>query len=343
MKYVRLGVVVVILGLAALTLRPSLIPAGETNLALTIPFAQVFAMRGLVAAAIAIVGVVVLVIALARLAMFRRGAVTAFLSVGLLVVAAVHWVTLTGRGMDVRASLPPDRGITHVSAGNGDVTVLSYNTLGGATTMGQIATVVADNGVDIIVLAESSVERGQALVEQLSSAGLSYTLHHTGADEYGPEIESTLVLTSTALGEYRALEPLDLRWGSLRLVSTTGTAPTIIAVHPVSPGAETEAEWRDEITTVYNLCADLDNTILAGDFNSTVDHMRATGNDCPSALEGTVGGVGTWPTKLPAAFGAPIDNVFSDLEPVAATIVEVGGSDHRGVLVRLSQTPADGS
>lgn len=337
MKYVRLGIVVIVLALAALSLRPSMIPVGDTNLALTIPFAQVFAMRGLVATGIAILGLVVLVVALVRLSVFRRGAVTAVLGAGLLAVAAVHWFTLAGRGMDVTSALPPDRGLTHVSEGNGAVTVLSYNTLGGATSMGQIATVVADNGVDVIVLTETSTERGEALVAQLADLGLSYTLHDSNADQYRPEIESTVVLTSSALGEYREREPLDLRWGSLRLVSTTGASPDIIAVHPVSPNADTEAEWRDEISTVYAMCDSFNNTIMAGDFNSTVDHMEATGNRCTSALDGTVGGVGTWPANVPAVFGSPIDNVWTDLETEAATIVEVGDSDHRGVLVRLAR------
>lgn len=335
MKYVYALLAVLILAITALTLNPGLITFGDFNLALTYPVGQMIAMRGIVALVLGVLFIVTFIIALIRFFAFRQGLVMGIVSIGFLVVAAAHYFVLSGRGLDANEALAPDHGVTHVSQGNGDITVLSYNTLGGQTSMSDLEPIITGNGVDIVVLSETSEQNAQILADALASRGLAFTVFSSGADQYRPEIESTTVLVSGSLGEYRQSPTFDLTYGSVNLRSLEG-GPDIIGVHPVAPVKNLQDVWRDEITEVYSVCTSMENTIMAGDFNSTIDHMIATGADCTSALDGANAGVGTWPASVPGIFGSPIDNVYTDWNATNSAIVQVGDSDHRGVLVRLS-------
>src|SRR5690606_35174799 len=96
--------------------------------------------------------------------------------------------------------------------------------------------------------------------------------------------------------------------------------------------------------------ADAGSIILAGDFNSTIDHWSRLADPtvtnarigaCLDAAEaGGQGGQGTWPTDLPALLGAPIDHVIhsSDWHTTGFRVIgsrDEAGSDHRPVLARL--------
>ncbi|MDO5723884.1 MAG: hypothetical protein Q4P33_05745 [Flaviflexus sp.] len=334
MKYVY-GVLGFLVALAAaLTLAPTWLKIEGTPLALTLPFGQALAMRWIISLPLIIIGIIIATLALFRFAALRRGGIAALTALAVIAVGVIHAGIIKSRGIDSTTTLPPDEGITHVSEGTGAITVMSYNTLDGATTMEQIRDLVMDNGVDVIVLLETSAADARHLGELLDETHRPFHVFDSGADEYGPSIESTCVLVSTALGEYTNVGDLGLTWGSLHLKPANGNGPDIVAVHPVSPERSREELWRSEITTAYSMC-EQDHLILAGDFNSTVDHMRATGANCRSALDGTVGGLGTWPADAPRLLGAPIDNIFSDYPSRAAAIVTVGKSDHRAVIARL--------
>lgn len=337
MKYVY-GVIGFLVALAAaITLAPPWLRIEGTPLALSLPFGQALAMRWIIACALLIVGIVIAVLALFRFAALRRGGIAGLTALAVIAVGIAHAGIIKSRGIDSATTLPPDQGITHVSPGNGAITVMSYNTLDGATSMEDIRDLVTNNGVDVIVLLETSAADAQHLGELLGETNRPFRVYDSGADEYGPHIESTCVLISTALGEYTSVGDLGLTWGSLHLKPANGTGPDIVAVHPVSPQSSRAELWRSEITTAYSMC-EQDDLILAGDFNSTVDHMAATGANCQSALNGTVGGLGTWPADIPRLLGAPIDNIFSNYRSLAAAVVKVGNSDHRAVIARLDPT-----
>ncbi|WP_182353071.1 endonuclease/exonuclease/phosphatase family protein [Flaviflexus huanghaiensis] len=335
MKYLYAMLVIIGLAIVAVTLDPSLVPYDGSNLALTYPISQMIAMRGIVAAVLATLGFIFALIAIVRALMLRKGFFLAVFGLGLIAVAAGHVAILADRGLDA-GRMPPDRGLTHVSQGTGELTVMSYNTLGGETTMDDLLPIVLDTGVDVIVLTETSTQNGERLANLLGNEGRPFTIFHSDADPYDSQIKSTVVLVSGALGEYRQGPNLGLTWGSVHIRSVAG-GPDIIAVHPVAPVGGLADTWLEEITAVYEQCDTMTNTIMAGDFNSTIDHMHATGASCTSALDGTVGGYGTWPASVPGILGSPIDNVYTDWETRAAAIIDVGGSDHRGVLVRLAQ------
>jgi endonuclease/exonuclease/phosphatase family metal-dependent hydrolase len=107
-------------------------------------------------------------------------------------------------------------------------------------------------------------------------------------------------------------------------------------------------EWTRGIDWVAEQCAGPD-VILAGDLNSTLDHLSGLGRDggsvgeCQDAAQqaGTAA-QGTWPASLPAALAAPIDHVLvgSAWEVRSfevRTDFDDAGSDHRPVVAVLSR------
>jgi endonuclease/exonuclease/phosphatase family metal-dependent hydrolase len=89
--------------------------------------------------------------------------------------------------------------------------------------------------------------------------------------------------------------------------------------------------------------------IMAGDFNSTLDHETGLGATPSSAL-GTCrdaarvtnnAGVGTWPTNVPELLGTPIDHVMatSDYRVTGFSVIgseDKTGSDHRPIVAQLT-------
>ena len=87
---------------------------------------------------------------------------------------------------------------------------------------------------------------------------------------------------------------------------------------------------------------------MAGDFNSTLDHLagfatgsgNTLGNCTDAALQSKNAAVGTWPTSIPALLGSPIDHVMvTDNWRVTGMRVvqdrDAAGSDHRPIVVQL--------
>ena len=76
---------------------------------------------------------------------------------------------------------------------------------------------------------------------------------------------------------------------------------------------------------------------------SDVDGQRREGAVAPvvagAADQAGAGALGTWPARLPKLLSSPIDRVLTttnEYRGSEATIVNLGGSDHRGVMVRLT-------
>ena len=132
------------------------------------------------------------------------------------------------------------------------------------------------------------------------------------------------------------------------LGQTWGGGPTIMAVHLVAPIPGELQHWTEDLSWLASACSE-PSTIIAGDFNSTVDHFSglatsdgATLGDCVDAASvSDNAGVGTWPTALPALLGAPIDHVMatSNWTVTGMRVIEnydKHGSDHRPVLAQLT-------
>lgn len=296
---------------------------------------QVTTMRGLLAAVAVLGGLLFAVIALGSRAVrgFAGG-----LALLLFAFAGIQLAVLSTRGAGDTAfaeKLP------------GDVTVLSWNTLGDEVAPETVVGLVTETDADIVVLPETTEDYGAAVA--LASGRDLQVL----ALAYDPELtaRSTVVLIDRALGEYVRD---DSRGGtetlpSVLAVPADGRGPVIVGAHPVAPVPGEMAGWRQGLQWLAARCEG-ENVILAGDLNSTLDHY--TGLDQASATSGGLGGcrdgarltgnaaVGTWPVLLPTLLGAPIDHVMAtpNWDFVGFRVIDTlddAGSDHRPIVAQL--------
>jgi endonuclease/exonuclease/phosphatase (EEP) superfamily protein YafD len=299
---------------------------------------QVTTMRGLLTA-IALLGAVLflLVAAVGRTVRRFAGAVALLL----LLFAGVQLAVLSTRGA----------GATEFAAKEaGDLTVLSWNTLGDQPPVPTMVELIVAEDADVVVLPETSEEYARALESSLGAAGIPMQVVPLSYDLIS-KARSTMVLVSDDLGEYVRD---DSRGGtdtlpSVVAVPVDGSGPVIVGAHPVAPVPGEMTGWRQGLDWLAARCAG-ENVILAGDLNSTLDHY--TGLDAASDASGGLGGcrdgarltgnaaVGSWPAVLPALLGAPIDHVMAtpNWEFVGFRVItdqDDAGSDHRPVVAQL--------
>ncbi|QYH36756.1 endonuclease/exonuclease/phosphatase family protein [Salinibacterium sp. M195] len=303
----------------------------------TAGIAQIVSLRA-VAAAVAFIAV--LVLTLTSLLSVRLHRFTASLAVVSLAFIAVSLVVLASRGFGSPA---------FETKAEGDVTVLSWNTLGDAPGAAAIAELAILNDADVVTLPETTRELGFEIAQLMSDADRPMWVHTVAYDEVS-KARSTTILISVDLGEYdvdtsaRTTTTLP----SLVAVPQDGDGPTFIAVHAVAPIRGEMANWRADLDWIAEQCRS-SNVILAGDFNSTLDHYASLTDggefalgSCTDAASATDNAaIGTWPTQLPSLLGAPIDHVMvsPDWSVSGMRVIESHdgeGSDHRPILATLS-------
>jgi endonuclease/exonuclease/phosphatase (EEP) superfamily protein YafD len=265
----------------------------------------------------------------------RRWAVAAGIAVVALVAGVANAAVVLSRGAGVAAP--------EASA----LTVVAWNTQGGAASPDAIARLVLETGADVVSLPETGEEAAAQVVGILSSRGVDMVADTT----YGPTGESpipTSVLLAAGLGEYR----LDATAGSTPGLPSgvwrpvDGDAPTVVAAHPMPPLPGTQGVWQSGLEWVGRQCAGGD-VIVAGDLNATLDHLQGVaGGDAligqcrDAALEAGGAARGSWPATVPAWIAAPIDHVLvgPGWSVRSAGVVETfddAGSDHRPVVAVL--------
>ena len=299
--------------------------------------AQVVSLRGAVVVAAGVLLVLCLLLATARRA--RRFA--ASLAVLALVGGLLNLAVLAGRGA---ASAEFE------AAGPDSVTVLAWNTLGEAPGAEVLADLVAESGADVVALPETTLGYAEEVAALLTERGVAMRALGASFDQVA-KANSTSLLIAERLGDYRVDETLGSTsvLPSVVAVPVDGEGPAIGAVHPVAPVPAYMQHWRDDLAWVAGACT-ADDTILAGDFNSTLDHWAGLGVDggdlgvcSDAAVAAGSGAVGTWPTDAPPLLGSAIDHVVAGpaWRVTGARVVEGyddAGSDHRPVVAQL--TPA---
>ena len=330
-RFFSAAVVLVVAAAAVVAAWPQLFGLSQSPVV-----AQVVSLRGL-AAAVALIGVVALTLFALIAQRTRRFATT--LAVILLAFVAITAAVLSTRGFG-------NPGFE--SAAADDVTVLSWNTLGDAPGADAIAKLALDTGAEIVTLPETTNETGLQVAQLMSDAGSPMWVYTVAYDEISKS-RSTTLLVSASLGEYD-IDTSAVTTSVLPSIVATpkdGSGPTIIAVHAVSPLPGEMAHWRSDLRWLSTACTG-DNVIMAGDFNSTLDHYSGLGHDgtiisdCSDAADATGNAaVGTWPAALPALLGAPIDHVMTtpNWRVTGMRVIQSedgAGSDHRPILVQLS-------
>lgn len=313
--------------LAVLAVWPQLVGAQRLQV-----FAQLIPFRGPVALAFAVLAAVAALVAVLR----RRWAVSAALAIVLAAAAVGNGAVLLSRGFGG-------------SIADGEVVVAAWNTYGGGASPDSIARLVRETGADVVVLPETDAVAAATVVDLLAGDGIGMTATTREADPGDDPIPTSLLL-STSMGPYA----LDASAGSTPGVPSGvyrpvgGDGPTIVAAHPLPPLPLIMTEWTEGMDWVAAQCTGPD-VILAGDLNSTLDHLAGLGEG-----EATVGGcrdaaadagaaaLGTWPVRLPTGLAAPIDHVLvgSAWEVRSfevRTDFDNAGSDHRPIVATLSR------
>jgi endonuclease/exonuclease/phosphatase (EEP) superfamily protein YafD len=310
--------------------------------------AQAVSLRGLGTVVALVIVVTLTLFALLGPSFRRFGSALALLA---LAFALINVAVLATRGAG-SPSFPTKSAST--------ITVLAWNTLGDATGSQAIATLAIDAGADIVSLPETTRGTADAVAGLMKAAGHPMAVHTIAFGEVA-KARSTSLLVATKLGDYR----IDADAGSTSQLPSVvakpadGSGPTIVAVHAVAPIPGELARWRADLRWLASACAGT-NTIMAGDFNATIDHFVGLGSTMSAAPAGgaatakTLGNctdaavatknaaVGTWPTALPALFGAPIDHVMAtpDWTITGMRVIESAdkaGSDHRPIVAQLQR------
>jgi endonuclease/exonuclease/phosphatase (EEP) superfamily protein YafD len=301
--------------------------------------AQVVALRGVdIAIALGLAVLFAVVASAWRPARRFLGALA-----GLLVVFALVSVAILGsRGFG---------GSTVTAKPASDVTVLSWNTEGGKPGPTAIADLALAQHADVIALPETTSATGNAVERIMAAAGHPMWVYWAAHGNIY-ESHATTLLISAALGSYT----VDTSVGDTSVLSSiiarpkSGTGPTIVAVHAVSPKPDEMRNWRSDLDFLAMQCTGA-NLIMAGDFNSTTDALSALSSkpgadfgECTDAgLAAHAGAIGSWPTSVPALLGAQIDHVmYTSAWKVAAMKViqteDAAGSDHRPIVATLAPT-----
>lgn len=295
-----------------------------------VSFRAIFALAALALAALLLL--IFLVLRRVRL-------LAAVLAVQLLLAAAVTAGILSSRGFGSDAA--PARG-------DAGIVVLSWNTLGGSPGVDRIANLAIELRATIVSLPETTEAQAQRIAARMAAAGLAMEVHSLTFSR-SAKFSSTSVLTSLTLGRYT----VDVSRGSTTILPTVvltpddRIGPTIVAAHPVAPVSGYFGAWKKDLNWLRGICTGA-NVILAGDLNSSLDHesglendAAATIGDCRDAALATGNAaVGTWPTRLPALLGTPIDHVMATPNWKVAGFrvidsLDKAGSDHRPITARL--------
>jgi endonuclease/exonuclease/phosphatase (EEP) superfamily protein YafD len=255
-------------------------------------------------------------------------------------------------------------------AGTRALTVMVANVLGGGADAGEVAKLINAHRPDIVSLPEAQVDVRQEIEAHLT--GLRY---YGYTQQANAEVESaTSVLVAADLGNVHfdsekldtgqvsseqpgtakpgAGDPGAVTIGPVQQTTTqfghiiiTGGELgklRLIAYHGYPPLPKDVTIWKQDLQVVKDWCASGTQTVVAGDFNATIDHADfrdALGSNCKS-VGPTVGEgfQGTWPANRPVLFRTQIDHVVvSDgILPGKFQTYEMEGSDHRAVITTIA-------
>ncbi len=212
--------------------------------------------------------------------------------------------------------------------------------LGRADPVALAATITAERP-DVVVLPEAGDRFRKRLLDGLegyrgwSCAPCRTSPEAAGADD-GPCLT---VLVAVGLGEVDvSVASTDTRSGWI-VVSGGGLgAVRVVGVHPAVLLPASTPDWLREIALLRPWLADPTRpTVVVGDLNATLEHgplQRALGPARPVTHRAPA----TWPSWWRRRVGVTIDHVLvsGPIGVRSAEVLDVRGSDHRGVLARLT-------
>ena len=232
-------------------------------------------------------------------------------------------------------------------AANRSFTVMTLNLHLGRADAASLVRAAEAERVDLLVLEEVTPDA----MARLRAAGVERLLPHE-AGEAKDGREGIVVLSRGEVLGSRTV-PMSTPGYAVDLVAGGGRL-RVVAVHPTAPNNGV-ARWASDLAVADQAAsASSGPTLVAGDFNATVDHppLRSLvdGGFRDAVDEARAGWLPTWPSQgtvrmfgvtLPPLFA--LDHVFlrGPLHAVDARDVLVPGTDHRALVVEVSWPSAD--
>ncbi|MHA7985154.1 endonuclease/exonuclease/phosphatase family protein [Rathayibacter sp. CAU 1779] len=268
--------------------------APTVGLARAIGISAVLPARTAVTAAALALGVVLALCCLAR-----AGRPLLPIATALLVVAILNVPVVVFRGFSAEAPQ---------AAGAGQLRVLEWNTNGGLVEPSTVAALAARERADVVVLPDAEIaSTASAYRAAFDAKGVSFRLY-AGTS---PGAQVAVFLSPSLAAEYPHAVPGPDADTTIILEPTSSRLPTILALHSPIPTPTGIGHWRDDLDWVTERCGS-GSVLVAGDFNASVDDFGGPGlGRCrDAATTRGAASVGTWPMRVPAFLGMPIDHVM---------------------------------
>jgi endonuclease/exonuclease/phosphatase (EEP) superfamily protein YafD len=287
---------------------------------------------------------------------------TPFAVAGVAVAAATSWwlaLLLSAPAVTLLAwQLPParrpDPAIARLpqpqgtGAGALSLRVLTLNVLGGKADPAAVVREIGRHRVDVLALQELTPE----MVDRLAEAGIDALLPFRHLDPR-PGPSGTGLWARWPLAPLPPVPGLVAAAPRARIEPVDGWPVTVTGVHPRPPMRRRARRWQRELAALRSALAGTGGQqVVAGDFNATRDHrpfrdlLDAGFLDCADAAQQRPWPAFTWPAggRIPPIMR--LDHVLvsqAGSTVCASRIVQVPGTDHRGVLavIRLAPTGPD--
>jgi endonuclease/exonuclease/phosphatase (EEP) superfamily protein YafD len=270
-------------------------------------------------------------------------ALTPYCAVGGLLLGGVslalrHWwiggVVLVVALALVGVLLPRAFASAQPPAHGGKLRVLSSNQYLGRADVQTVVRLVRENQVDVLNLLELTPREMTAYARAGLFDVLPYRVFKPQYGGAGSGIASRYPLTELSLAGPSLMEQPSAR------VEVGDTSVEVVAVHPIPPTTDA-GEWKKEMAGLPRPDSSGPVRILAGDFNSTVDHATfrdlLSGGYTDAALSRGQGFTPTWPSSF---FPPPvtIDHVLVDPRVAVDSyrVLDVPDSDHHAVFAELT-------
>ncbi|MCZ2803715.1 endonuclease/exonuclease/phosphatase family protein [Modestobacter sp. VKM Ac-2983] len=228
-----------------------------------------------------------------------------------------------------------------------ELTVLTANTRLGEADPEGIVSVVRSSSVDVLLLQELS----PGLRDGLADAGLDQLLPHTVVEPL-PGAAGIGLWSRYPLADEQGSR-LTFPWVSARVLLGDGLpSPTVVAFHAAGPWPQPADDWVRDMAKLPGLldevAADAEphgsTVLVGGDFNATWGNaqFRALLGDGYRDSAEQLGR--QWTATFPSGYGVPpligIDHLLvRNAGARELDTVEIPGSDHLGLVVRVALPP----
>jgi endonuclease/exonuclease/phosphatase (EEP) superfamily protein YafD len=215
--------------------------------------------------------------------------------------------------------------------------VLSFNVYNGRVDAAALAQIIQDRSPDLVALPEA----GQGFRERLDHELVAQGYHSWSSRPAGEsDVDSVTALAAPWLGVVDVEVGTHMRYPYLVISGGSLGRVRFVAFHAVAPVRGATDQWRHDLSLLPQWCDSSTPSIVAGDFNATLDHsvLRDSVRGCSDAAARRGRGlVGTWPSRWPRWLAAPIDHVLgtAGIEALEVDVLDVPGSDHRALFARL--------